>query len=267
MRVPVTYLFVPADRPERFAKALASGADRVILDLEDAVRPEAKPAARDAIRAADLDWTRVVVRVNPAGSANWEEDLGTVAACGAVAVMVPKAERAADLAAARERAGGAVVLLPQVETARGLEAVDELLIAPGVNRLVFGHLDFALDLGAATDWEALLLARQRLVWRSRLAGRDAPVDSVTPELDEDAVRDDAKRAARMGFGGKLLIHPRQVAPTAAVFSPSEDDVHWARRVIAAVEGDSRGAVALDGRMIDKPVEDAARRILARANTE
>jgi citrate lyase subunit beta/citryl-CoA lyase len=264
--VPVTYLFVPGDRPDRFAKALASGADRIILDLEDAVRPEGKPAARQAVAAAEIDWTRVAIRVNPASSPFWADDLRTVAATRAAALMVPKAERADDLAAASAAAGRAIEILPQIETAVGLDRIEALLAAPGVTRLAFGHLDFALDIGSSNAPEALGLARQMLVFRSRVAGRAAPVDSVTAELDEGTTRRDAEAARALGFGGKLLIHPSQVAPVAEAFAPGADEIAWARRIVEAAERGARGAVALDGRMIDKPVEDAARRILARART-
>ena len=258
----VTFLFVPGDRPDRFGKALASDADRVILDLEDAVRPEAKPAARGAVAAADPD-ARLMVRVNPPGSPFWEEDLNALAGGAVAAVVMPKAECAEDVARLQARLDRAVEVLPQVETARGLDAVDELLAAPGVRRVAFGHLDYALDIGAAPEWEPLVQARAHLVWRSRVAGRAAPVDSVTPEIDADAVTRDARGAAAFGFGGKLLIHPSQVAPAARAFAPDPAELDWARRTIAAVEAKGAGAVAVDGHMIDKPVEDAARRILAR----
>lgn len=261
MIAPLTYLFVPGDRPDRFAKALASGADRVILDLEDAVAPAAKPAARQAVLAAGLDPARVVLRINDAASPFHAEDLAFLGRMRPAAVLVPKAETAATLAAVRVAAGGEAELLPQIETAQGLSALAALLTAPGVTRPVFGHLDFAHDIGAAPDWEALLYARSTLVVAARLAGTLAPVDSVTTDLSDPAIAGaDAARARRMGFGGKLLIHPAQIAPVAAAFAPSDAERLWAARVVAALERD--GVATLDGRMIDRPVEAAARRILA-----
>ncbi|PZQ47612.1 MAG: CoA ester lyase [Rhodovulum sulfidophilum] len=260
-----TYLFVPGDRTDRFAKALATGADRVIIDLEDAVKPAAKAAARAGLAGVSLDWSRVVLRVNDAASPWWAEDWAAVAALPVVAVLVPKAEDPAVIARALADLGRPVEVIPQIETARGLEELDGLLRAPGVRRAAFGHLDFAVDLGAAPDWEAMLLARATLVLRSRLAGRVAPIDSVTPDIaDEAALRREAEAARRLGFGGKLLIHPRQVAPAFAAFGPSEAEVDWARRVLAALEAEPGGAVSVDGKMIDKPVADAARRVLALA---
>ena len=265
MSLPITYLFVPGDRSDRFEKALASGADRVILDLEDAVRPEAKAAARDAILGASFDWSRVVVRINDAASPFFADDIRFLRGLKASAVMVPKAETADTLARVAEAADRKIEVLPQIETVRGLEAVPALLSHPAARRAVFGHLDFALDLGAAPDWEPLLYARSRLVALSRLAGALPPVDSVTTDVKDDArLRTDAEAARRLGFGGKLLIHPAQVAPAAEVFRPSDAERDWARRVLDVVAQGAAGAVAVDGKMIDKPVEEAARRILARA---
>lgn len=267
MQPAVTYLFVPGDRPERFSKALGSGADRVILDLEDAVRPEAKPAARDAILAADLDWARVVVRINDAASPFFADDLALLVKAKVGTVMVPKAETPETFAQISAAVGRELEFLPQIETARGLQALPDILAAPGVSRAVFGHLDYSLDLGCAPEWEPLLYTRSEIVLRSRLAGALPPVDSVTPELkDTERLAREAEAARRMGFGGKLLIHPAQVAPVSGAFAPSDAELDWARRVLAALEQDTSGAVAVDGKMIDKPVEEAARRILARARS-
>ena len=140
-----------------------------------------------------------------------------------------------------------------------------LLSAPGVRRAAFGHLDFALDLGCATDWGSLIFARSQLVFQSRLAGALPPIDGVTTDYQNAKVAaEDAAAARRLGFGGKLLIHPNQIAPVAAAFTPTASEIAWAEEVIAAGDG-KRGAVALDGKMIDKPVIESAQRILARAN--
>lgn len=259
---PRTYLFVPADRPERFGKALASGADRVIVDLEDAVKPEAKAVARLGLASADLDWSRVVLRINDAASPCWADDWAAVARLPVASVLVPKAEHPAPIAAALSRLDRAVEVIPQIETARGLAAIGQLLALPGAERVAFGHLDFAVDLGASPDWEAMLLARSTIVLESRLAGRAAPIDSVTTDIGDDAglVRE-AAAARRLGFGGKLLIHPRQVSIVGRVFAPSEEELAWARRVVEALAAGGSGVVTVDGRMIDKPVVDAAHRVL------
>jgi len=268
MMMPTTYLFVPGDRPERFDKAAASGADRIILDLEDAVRPDTKATARAAILAATLDWSRVVVRINDAESPFFADDLAFLADCPAAAIMLPKAETLNAMETVTTAVGRTVELLPQIETVRGLESVPKILSYPAAKRAVFGHLDFALDLGAAPEWEPLLYARSRLVALSRLAGAQPPVDSITIDIqDETRLRADADAACKLGFGAKLLIHPAQVAPTAEVFLPSADEIDWARRVLTVISEGAAGAVAVDGKMIDKPVEEAARRFLARAGAE
>ncbi|MCX7645117.1 MAG: CoA ester lyase [Rhodobacteraceae bacterium] len=265
MTAAVTFLFVPADRPGRFGKAFAAGADRVIVDLEDAVRPEAKAAARAAVVTSDLDWDRVVLRISDAASPVFAEDLAFLARCPAAAVMLPKAEMPEALARVRAAAGREVELIPQIETARGLAALPALLAVPGVCRAAFGHLDFALDIGAAPEWEALLLARSRLVLESRLAGALPPIDGITADLADPALAGaEAAAARRLGFGGKLVIHPAQVAPVARAFAPTEAERAWAERVLAALAGGTAGAVAVDGQMVDRPVAEAARRILARA---
>lgn len=262
---PVTFLFVPGDRPERFEKALKSGADRIILDLEDAVRPENKPAARAAILAADLPWDRVVVRINDAASPFLADDLAFLTQCKSRAVMVPKTETAETLDRVARSAGRDRVIYPQVETVLGLESVHEVLHHPQAPCAMFGHLDFALDLGAAPDWQALLYARSRLVALSRLAGALPPIDSITADVRDIArVEQDAAAARDLGFGGKLLIHPGQVSPTASMFRPDAAQIDWARRVLAVVADGARGAVTVDGKMVDRPVEEAARRILDRA---
>ena len=265
MSLPVTYLFVPGDRPERFGKALASGADRVILDLEDAVRPDGKAAARKAVLETDLDWDRVIVRINDSASAFFGDDLRFLRQCRAAAIMLPKAERPDMLDNLVEAAGRDIEVLPQIETLRGLEAVPDLLAHPRADRAIFGHLDFALDLGAAPEWEALLYTRSRLVALSRLAGAAPPIDSITTDVrNEGQLRADATAARKLGFAGKLLIHPAQVAPAAEVFRPSAEEIDWACRVLDIVAKGAAGAIAIDGKMIDKPVEEAARRILDRA---
>ena len=260
----VTYLFVPGDRPERFAKAMASGADRIVLDLEDAVQPDQKASARRSVLDADLDWQRVVVRINDAASPFFADDLKFLTQCQIGAVLLPKAETPDMLMTVAASYGRTVELLPLVETARGLANLPALLKVEATSRAVFGHLDFALDLGCSTDWSSLLCFRAQMVFQSRLANVLPPVDGITTDFkNADAARADAQAARLLGFGGKLLIHPAQVAPVAAAFAPTLEEVTWAKRVLAAIDGQA-GAVALDGKMIDKPVKEAALRILARA---
>ena len=257
----VTLLFVPGDRPDRFAKAVAAGPDLVVLDLEDAVSPDAKGAARDHV----VDWLsgggRAAVRVNAPGTPGHDEDLRALSAAP-VPVMVPKAEGPAALAALAGRLHPDTAVLALVETAAGVLAAPSLAAVPGVTRLVLGTFDLAAQLGVSPDdRDAMAGARQALVLASAAAGLAGPVDGVTGAVgDDDRLRDDLAYAVRLGFGGKLCIHPRQVPVARQAFVPGPDEVAWARRVVDAADGS--GAVLLDGAMVDKPVVDRARRILA-----
>ena len=249
-----SYLFVPADRPERFAKAQASGADAVIIDLEDAVAPHAKATAREALANwLDTDQRPVVVRVNGVDTPWFADDLALATRPNVTAVMLPKAERADDLARVRA-AVPSVALLPLVETADGIDRVREIAVAAGVQRLAFGSIDLQHDLGIGGDGEELLMFRSQLVLASRLAQLAPPVDGVSIAIDDRiALQADAQRARRLGFGGKLCIHPRQVAPVNEAFTPAASEIAWAQRVVAAAAHAEGAAVAVDGQMVDKPV--------------
>jgi (S)-citramalyl-CoA lyase len=268
-----SWLFVPAVRPERFAKAVGSGADAVIVDLEDAV-----PAAqKDDARRHAVSWLTSehaadavrCLRVNALRAAAGLRDVLALVDGGAAPdfVVVPKAESADELAlldavlvgpCARTR------LLPLVETARALEAAVAIAAAPRVAGLVLGGADLAADLGAEMSWEPLLAARARIVQAAATAGV-AAID--VPHLalaDAGALRDETERVHRLGFTGKLAIHPDQVATIHAAYAPSDADVERARRVTAAAEAAGGGVVVVDGRMVDAPVVRAAARTLALA---
>jgi citrate lyase subunit beta / citryl-CoA lyase len=264
-----SWLYVPGDRPDRFAKAAASGADVVICDLEDSVGPANKALARDSV-AAWLSGHRAVVRVNGVDTP-WHDD--DVAALGnsphLAGVMLPKSQEPEDIGRLGRRLGGRTELVPLVETAAGVANAAAIAADPQVSVLAFGSVDFALDLGIddidGEEQTVLLYARSALVIASRVAGIAPPIDGVTLSLaDADAIRDDTRRARALGFGGKQCIHPRQVHEVNAVFTPSREAIAGAQRVIDAAE-DSRGsAVQLDGQMIDRPRIDRARRVLAAA---
>lgn len=256
-----SFLFVPADRPERFAKAMASGADQVILDLEDAVAPAAKASARAAIAAWFEDGNSAMIRVNAPASEGFAADLDLCRAVGARALVLPKAETAETLAAVHAALPQAT-LCPLVESGHGMAGCEALAAGPGVARLMFGTIDFMLDLAIPADGEALNAFRSRLVLASRLAGIAAPVDGVTVELRDAAVLDaELARSRAFGFTAKLCIHPAQVETVHRAFAPSEQALSWARGVTAAAEHAGGRAFSLDGQMIDAPVVARARRIL------
>ena len=270
IRLPRSYLFVPGDRPERYAKARAAGADAVIVDLEDAVAPEAKPRAREALAAALDEAAPIIVRVNAAGTPWFADDLELCRHPGVAAIMLPKAEGIDAACAVVEVTYKDVLAI--IESARGVEQARQIASVPGVMRLVFGSVDLALDLGidcAPDGAETELLAfRSQLVLASRLAGLAAPVDGVSTAIDDlQRLQADAERARRLGFGAKLCIHPKQLAIVQAVFTPPPERLDWARRVCKAFASAGGSAVAVDGQMVDLPVYQRAHAVLRSVGLE
>jgi citrate lyase subunit beta / citryl-CoA lyase len=264
-------LFVPGNRPDRFQKAAQSGADAIILDLEDAVPLAEKASARYAIRQ---QWPQLltldvplVVRINAADSAAWAADLAALAGLQRLAaVMVPKAESADGLRQAHEVLPGAA-LLPLVESAAGYDALQRIAAAPGVLRLALGHIDFMADTGmqCSDDERELAPLRFAMAMATRLHRLAPAIDGVTVAIDDaPRLREDTQRALRFGFGAKLCIHPRQVAVVHEAMSPSAAELDWARRAVAADAAAGGTAVQLDGRMVDAPVVLRALRLLAQA---
>ncbi|TGO06670.1 HpcH/HpaI aldolase/citrate lyase family protein [Serinibacter arcticus] len=276
---PTSGLYVPGSRPDRFDKALATGADLLILDLEDAVAPESKDAAREAVVAwvgrffGTGDGGRPVlqVRVNAVGTPWHDADLAALAslpaAAGAVEVRLPKVEGTDGLddvvAAAGPRPVTAIL-----ETARGVEAAVAVAAHPAVTRLALGESDLRSDLGTGTgpDAEApITYARVRLLFAARAAGLDAPMLSAYPAIrDLDGLLADTVRGRALGASGRVAIHPSQLPVIARAFAPSRDEVAWARAVVVALET-SGGAVTRlpDGAMVDPAMRGRATRILTR----
>ena len=263
-----SFLFVPGHRPERFAKALASGADAVIIDLEDAVPLDAKDTARSALLSAWADFdadqrARLLVRVNPVGTPWHEADLAAVASLtGLGALMLPKAENPQQLEHAFTACG--VPVLPLIESAEGVGQMDAIARASGVLRLGLGHIDLQADLRiiCGPDEAEIAPIRLAMVVASRRAHLPAPVDGVTTATtDADVLARDAQRSRRFGFGAKLCIHPAQVAGVHQALAPTEAECDWACRVLAAEVAAGGGAFSVDGKMVDPPVLLLARQIL------
>lgn len=263
-----TMLFVPASRPERIAKALASGANAVIVDLEDAVPSDGKEAARQALEnfLEQHDGPGIYVRINARETAFFDEDL---ALCRrqkkVIGIMLPKAESAEDIAAV---ASAGKPVLPLIESARGLMAIHAIATSPAVSRMSYGGLDLSDDLGIegnTSGAEAILdQCRYQILVSSRAAGLLPPIETVFPAFDDDqAVFARAQRARHMGFSGMLCIHPKQIGPTQSGFAPDEKQVVWAEKVMAAAES-GEGAFKVDGQMVDGPVIAMAKTILQRA---
>lgn len=265
-----SYLFVPGDRPDRYPKAFAAGSDAVVIDLEDAVSPSAKDDARSCLQAWLHEWgdrmppRPVVVRINGPDTTSFDADLRVCAAAAVSAIMVPKAECAEDLSRMAASTGKPLIAL--IETALGFDHLRAVASAVGVARLAFGSIDFQWDTGITGTGDELLLVRSQMVLTSRLAGLTAPIDGVSTSLsDQDIVRADAQRARRLGFGGKLCIHPAQIEAVNQSFSPSTDEIAWAQRVLAAATSAQGAAVAVDGKMVDKPVILRATALLRQAD--
>jgi citrate lyase subunit beta/citryl-CoA lyase len=256
-------LFVPGDRPERFDKAVASGAHEVILDLEDAVAPAAKPQARESVASWLASGRNALVRINAADTAWYEDDLRMIQHAAGAGVMLPKAD--VDSLARTVRALPECRIIALLETVAGYMGLHQVAAIPGVERIAFGSVDFATESGIVDEGDAMTAIRTHIVLESRHAGLAAPIDGVSVEFGDDGrMRADALRSKQLGFGGKLCIHPRQVAAVNAAFQPSPAEVQWALRVIAAFEASNGAATAVDGKMIDKPVVERARRVAAEA---
>ena len=267
---PLTYLFVPGNRPERFAKAMASGADRVILDLEDAVAPQDKPMARAAIAEwvatlAAPERARLLVRINDAASPWHVDDVLWLQPSSIVHTMLSKCERADQVANVLAHMPAGATVVPLIETARGVLDAMAIAQAANVSRLAFGSLDFMLDMDLPGPGFALDSAATAVALASRAAGLPAPIAGVTPELDTDQVRTDLSHARALGFGAKMCIHPAQVAVVREAFQPDPQSLAWAQRVVTQWRAaDCTGAIQVDGKMVDKPVLLRAERILAQA---
>jgi citrate lyase subunit beta/citryl-CoA lyase len=260
-RVARSLLFVPGDRPERFAKAATSGAHAVILDLEDAVAPAGKSGARDAVaRWLEGGRPRAIVRINAADTAWYEDDLAMLASVPGAGVMLPKAEAHTLARTAGVLRGRPIVAL--VETVAGYLGLRPLAAVAGVARLAFGSVDFAVESGIVDEGDAMTAIRTQIALESCHAGLAAPVDGVSLEFDDVArMRADSLRSRQLGFGGKLCIHPRQVVAVNAAFEPTPAELQWALRVLDAFQASRGAATAVDGKMIDKPVVERARRIV------
>jgi len=259
-RIARSLLFVPGDRADRFEKAAACGAHQIIVDLEDAVSPERKSYARDCVRRWLATGVEAAVRINGGGTSWFDDDIAMLRSLPGTALMLPKA----DLASA-EQLGSSLPghpFIALIETVRGYVELRQLAAVPGVTRFAFGSVDFAVDSGIEDVGEAQTSVRTQIVLESAHAGLPPPIDGVSLELNDLAeIRRDVSRSRALGFGGKLCIHPRQVAAVNDVFLPTPEELDWARRVVAADESSGGGVTSLEGKMIDKPVVDRARRTI------
>jgi citrate lyase subunit beta / citryl-CoA lyase len=260
-----SYLFAPGHNPKLLTRVFDAGADAVMLDLEDAVPPEAKETARRLV-ADTLAEHAAWVRVNAARTALCEADLAAVAGT-AYGIRIPKVESADDVAWVAERSPGKP-LICAIESARGVLAAAEIAAVPGVRHLAMGGVDLARDLNATSGNLQTLYVRSHLVVASRAVGIQPPIDSVYARLDDETgLREQAEFARSLGFFGKSAIHPRQLSVLHEVFTPTAEQIAWAYEVLAAFDAAGGAALQLpSGEFVDLPVADRAQRVLALADS-
>lgn len=284
MRARRALLYVPGDDLHKIQKAISLGVDSVCMDLEDGVAVNRKEAARftvqQALETLSFGETECLVRINPVGSGLELLDLEQVLPGKPGGVVIPKVESgdqirwvSAQLAEAERRSGlspGEIILIAVVETARGILNLPEIISAdPRLQALIFGAEDFASDLGATRTPEAweVFYARSAIVTHAAAANLQA-IDQVFIDFnDTEGLIHDSRRGANMGFSGKQIIHPKQVQPVQEVFTPSEEAVEYALRIMEAFKSSQeagKGAFALDGKMIDAPIIKSAQRVLEKA---
>jgi citrate lyase subunit beta/citryl-CoA lyase len=262
-----TALFVPADVVDRHDRALGAGADAVIFDLEDAVAPSAKDAARAAVAttlARDREGRPIaLVRVNSPATEIGRADLGALAEFQVDGVVVPKADPDAIALAATL----GLPILALIETASGVLAAAAVAAHPAVEAMMIGAVDLGAELGVRETpaGDELAVARGHLILAAAAASLPGPLDGpcLVPR-DADMLDLEIARARRLGFGGKACIHPAQLAAVAEAFAPSPEEREWAVKVEAAFEAAGGGVVVVDGEMVDRPVVLRARRIMAAA---
>jgi len=259
-KIARSFLFVPGDRSDRFAKAAASGAHTMIIDLEDAVGLNAKADARAATEEWLASGNLCCVRINSADT-EWFVDDITMVSQYDIPVMLPKA----DLESLQKtsKAIPNQTLIALVETVRGYMELRPMVAITNLSRFAFGSIDFGVESGIDDTADTMTVVRTNFVLESCYGGLLPPVDGVSVNIKDEALaHQDAKRSKQLGFGGKLCIHPKQVAAVNSAFTPTPEQADWAQRVLQAFTESQGAAVAVDGKMIDKPVVEQARQIVA-----
>ncbi|TVR13994.1 MAG: CoA ester lyase [Planctomycetota bacterium] len=258
-----SYLFVPATQPDRYLKARESGADAVIIDLEDAVAPHEKNLARDHLREALKSDRNFLVRINSQGTEWFEDDLRLIRSCAPRGIIIPKIESASLIETViLKEIPARTLLFPLIESAEGMNNCQTIARAKQVKALIFGTLDFQLDLNLKLSNESLNPFRLALTLASRLANISPPIDGVCTDIHNTReLEAQLASAIAVGFSGKLCIHPTQVPATRRAFSPTESDRAWAQEILEAAASSGGAVIAFKGQMIDKPIIQRAEQIM------
>tara|TARA_S200000501_G_scaffold372426_1_gene417425 strand:- start:912 stop:1718 length:807 start_codon:yes stop_codon:yes gene_type:complete len=258
--IPVSYLFVPGNRPDRFDKALNSGADKVILDLEDAVPPHEKQLARVNIKNWLNKERNVALRINSAETDWFFDDLFFCNAPGVDTIIISKASEVDQVNKVLDSGAKSINLL--IESATGFKNMEKLSKIEKVTRLIFGTLDFQIDLGIKGKDNELNYFRSKIVLTSKLYNLNSPVDGVTTSLDNHKlIKQDTEYGKQFGFGAKLCIHPFQIPIVNSVYMPTKDQYEWAKKILKVAKDNKGSAAKFEGKMVDKPVITMAEEII------
>jgi len=261
MNHPRSYLFVPGNRPDRFAKAASSGADQIILDLEDAIGPHEKDMARQNVVHWFQQGRTGVVRINGSDTPWSDADLAAMADCPGAQIMAPKAAPQSLLQIASLLPERGIIAL--IESVAGLVKIHEVAASTNIIRLAFGNLDFGTDARIPGTGPTLDSARFQIAIASRHANLPPPIDGVTVELKNSKIlTEDIMRGRNIGFSAKLCIHPSEIAQVNEGFSPSNKEINWAQGIVKAIADSAGAVVQVDGKMVDKPMLMRAQAILA-----
>lgn len=270
LETATTFLFVPGDRPERFAKALRSDADVVIIDWEASVIASRKEAARQNTISflKQADGRKIAIRLNPYSGRDFLDDAAALSAfhksiAGIFLTMVSSAD---EIGSSAKALPPLLPLVGMIETAQALTQVDSIAACRHLCRIAFGNMDFQTDLQLPPEENVgLIYPSSRLIIASRAAGLPGPIAGATENIaDLDHFVASARFERNLGYLAKLCVHPSQLAPARQVFAPSKQEIAWAKQILEETR-DSH-AVMIEGRMIDRPVIDRARKILGRVQT-
>jgi citrate lyase subunit beta / citryl-CoA lyase len=257
-----SYLFVPANRIERFEKALNTAADAIIIDLEDAIPAHLKNVARKNLKQWLLDHPehKVMIRINPQQTEWFNEDVQLSKLSNVIAIVLPKVETPEDIQAINTIQQ--IDIFPIIETPLGFSNVRHIASTISVQALMFGTIDFQLEMDMQGSYLELLSFRNEIVLASKLAGISSPIDGVTVDFKNEALlKLETLQAKKLGFTGKLCIHPNQIQIVNEIFTPSTKEIEWAQKVLLAVDNGEGQAVSLDGKMIDLPIILKAKKLL------